>query len=126
MSIRDRIMAASDLPTEDVLIPEWDGVTVRVVGLTGEGRANYIQAGMDDEGERLPEWLKYSTPRLLIETVTDPETDERIFTLDDVDEINGKNAVILDRLTKVAARLSGLGTDEETKAEEANTTEQFR
>lgn len=125
MSIRDRIIAAEDLPSQLVTIPEWD-VEVKVVGLTGEGRANYIQSGMDAEGERLPDWLKYSTPRLLVETVCDPETGDAVFTEDDIDAINGKNAVILDMLAKVAARLSGLGADEETKEEEADVQQQFR
>ena len=125
MSLRDQIIAVNDLPSELMDVPEW-GVTIKVIGLTGAGRADYIASGMDENGERRAVWMKLSTPRLIVEGVCDPDTDERIFTLADLDDINGKNAAVLDKVARAVARLSGLGVDDEAKAEEAVVEAEFR
>ena len=40
---KEAILAAQDLPSEDVEVPEWGG-TVRVRGLDGKGRDEYFMS----------------------------------------------------------------------------------
>lgn len=125
-NLKSIILEADDCPSEEVNVLEWGNVKLKLVGLTGEGRADYLSAGLDDNGDRKPDWLKYSTPRLLIEGIVDPSTGERVFTIEDIDALNRKSSQVLDRLAKTIARLSGLGADEQAKKEAEATEIQFR
>ena len=125
-NLKNMILEADDCPHEVLQVPEWGNVSLKLVGLTGEKRADYLAAGMDDNGDRKPDWLKYSTPRLLIEGIFDPVTNESVFTLEDIDALNRKSSQVLDRLAKKIARLSGLGADEQAKKEAELTEVQFR
>jgi hypothetical protein len=119
---RDGILAAVDIETEKVPVPEWhDDVIIR--GLTGEERDAY-------EGSRR-QIRNFGTPQqeailvqdnmranLLVKCIVD-EAGNRIFTDKDAGLLGMKNGKVLDRLFDIAARLSGLN-DEEAEAIEGN------
>lgn len=123
MSLRDQILSADDLGFEIIPVPEW-GVEIKIVGLSGAARADYIMHGLDENGDPTPGRMKDSTALLIVESVRDPETDERIFTRDDVAAVNEKNSVVLTRIAQRIASLSGLAGGE--KKQEAATEDQFR
>src|SRR5690606_8056060 len=102
-SLRERILSAQDIQSERVHVPEWD-VEVEVRSMTGQQRAAVLKgATVDGEID-----LEKLYPILLIETTYDPESGERIFNPADRDALNAKNSGALERIAKVAMRLSGI------------------
>ena len=113
-SLRDIILDAQDIATEQVVVPEW-GVTVEVRGMSGLERARFMEEFSTDDGK-----LDYARlyPSLLIKTLFDPSTAEPVFTDADADFINTKSGQVLERIGRIATRLSGMSQDEEEKAVE--------
>ena len=104
MSIRDQIIAADDLKSELVPIPEWD-VTILVKSMNGAERAQMLKAitskdGSVDVGKAVSD--------VLIFTAHDPDTGERIFTIEDRDLLNQKSGAAIQRAAEAGMRLSGL------------------
>jgi hypothetical protein len=100
---RVAILAAVDIHTETVSVPEWGGsVTVR--GLTGTER---------DAFEQRCHETSYANVRaaLLAFSLVD-ENGKRLFSLEDIQALGAKSAAPLDRLFDVARRLSGIGQRE--------------
>jgi hypothetical protein len=102
MNLRDKILAANDIQTELVEVPEWDTI-VEVRGMSGHDRARILQAAADSEGS-------ISIGRLYAETVIaatyDPDTGERVFRDEDMDVLLSKAAAPMDRLASVGMRLA--------------------
>lgn len=107
MSLRDRILQASDTTNELVDIPEW-GVTVEVRSMSGAARASIVQAGAL-QGQ-LPDMSKF-TSDIVVMCTFDPETGEQVFTKDDADLVMDKNGAALEKIVTVAMRLSGFSKD---------------
>jgi len=101
---KDAILGASDLPSEDVPVPEWGG-TVRIAVMSGLMRDRFI--GMQGAGN-----VPYSEflARMLVVTAVD-EADQPLFSEADVEALRGKNKQILDRLVEVALRINGMAPD---------------
>lgn len=112
MSKRDQILAAEDIPVEKISVPEWgingDPMTVLVKGMTGSERAAFMKDFSNEDGT-----VNYVAmyPSLLIKCVVDPDDGSRIFDDSDRDMIMQKAGAVLDRLSKVAFRLSGMGAE---------------
>ncbi|MGO4304191.1 hypothetical protein [Cupriavidus sp. RAF12] len=103
------ILAAVDIKTEDVGVPEWGG-TVRVAVMSGKKRDEfYAQQG---EGK-----IAYSlfSARVLVATLVG-EDDQPIFEEADIEALRAKSQAAMDRVLAVALRLNGLGP---TAVEEA-------
>ena len=111
MSLRDRILAADDIPSETVKVPEWS-CDVLVRGMTGADRASLLERAVTPEGA-----VTFSQfyPEVVIATAHDPETGERLFDDADRDLLMQKSGAALDRVASVGLRLSGM-TDESAKA----------
>lgn len=105
MSLRDQIIASSDLSYEDVEVPEW-AVTVRVVSPTVRERSRIVAAFMDDHGKVD---LERMYPTLVIATAVDPETGDRLFSDEDHEALCGKNGLAVERVAQAALRVAGLG-----------------
>lgn len=118
MGIKDAILAASDLPFEDVDVPEWH-VKVRVRGLTGtdrdayEARAVAVRRGGQDIELRLADFRS----RLLVKCLFDPDSDERIFADNEVRGLGAKSGAVIERLFDVARRMSGMDQSSADAAE---------
>lgn len=113
MLTRDQILAAADLPCEDVDVPEWGG-TVRVRTFTGADR-DAFEAAMGEKGKRR---LVNIRARLASLTIVD-ENGKLVFSEDDIEMLGTKSAGALDRVFAVASRLNGL-TAADAKALEGN------
>lgn len=108
---REQILAANDVPTELVPVPEWgEGGEVCVRGLTGLQRdrfeASMIAIPTGVKG-RMRMNLNNIRARLVAWTVIN-EVGARVFTDADIAALGEKSAVALSRVYDVAQRLSGL------------------
>lgn len=99
------ILGADDLPTRDVEVPEWGG-TVRVRGLTGQGRDAFEMkmASATKSGSSGDVDFRAS---LVVRCVVD-ENGERLFTDKEVAQLGRKSGAALDRVFDAVRDLSGI------------------
>ncbi len=100
MLTRDQILAAQDLKTETVKVPEWGG-TVNVRTMDGEGR-DAFEASLQNNGKRD---LKNFRAKLLAFCLVD-DKGERMFSEADISALGKKSAAALTRLADVASKLN--------------------
>lgn len=117
---RDLILQASDIETQTVPVPEWDGEVI-IRGLTGEeldayqaSRRQVINAGTKDQ--QLVLIQDNARANLLVKCIVDADG-TRVFTDRDAGLLGMKNGKVLDRLFDVAAELSGLNDEEQEEME---------
>lgn len=104
---RDDILAADDLPSEDVAVPEWGGI-VRVQGLSGKDRDAYLSSmAVVRGGQVVGQDTRNVSARLVLQCIVGDDG-KPVFTQHDVDLLGEKSAAALGRCFEVAARLSGL------------------
>lgn len=104
---RDQIMAAQDLATERVAVPEWGG-EVLVKALTGRER-DAFEASLT--GDRVGRKVKIDLENIRARFVAACVVDERgqpLFYPSDVELLGEKSAAALQRVFNVGQRLSGL------------------
>ena len=101
---RETILAAQDLLTEDVPVPEWGG-TVRVRMFTGTERDAFASSLVGADGKT--DLTNYRA-RLLAASIVD-ESGAHPFTDADVAALSGKSALALERVFTVADRLNSTG-----------------
>ena len=116
-TLRDAILNAQDLPTEEVATDEWGAFgfpTVRVRGLTAGEREKWERSiGSDDDGKK-PTMIR---EKLVALTVVDDQGNPE-FTEADVAMLSNQSSAVIVRLFDAARRLSGMQT--EAELEEAN------
>jgi len=112
-SLRDKIFAAQDIPTEVVNIPEW-GVDVLVRGMSAGDRITLMQNAFDQATQQVNMSIVY--PDVVVSCTYDPESDEPVFTPADKDAILAKSSAAVERLANVGLRLSGIGKEEQDAA----------
>lgn len=102
---RDEILAAQDIRTQDVEVPEWGG-SVRVSVMSGTARDRYESSLVDVEGKYVA--LENLRARFVSVCVVD-DAGAMVFTTDDIKALGEKSADALDRVFKAASRLNGTG-----------------
>lgn len=110
---KDAILAADDILTEEVYVPEWKG-SVIVCGLTGAAKDAYDKSIIDIKGNKRTINLDHLRAKLLVRTLVDG-TRQPIFSESDIIRLGTKSASVLDRLCTIAQRLSGM-RDEDAEA----------
>ena len=106
------ILAANDLKSEDIEVPEWGGA-VRVRSFTGRERDAFEASMVRGDGKDRKVDLTNMRARLVGLTVID-EAGQRLFTDEEVDLLGAKSGAALDRVFAVAQKLNGLsGADVE-------------
>ena len=106
------ILAAQDLQTEDVEVPEWGGA-VRVRSFTGRERDAFEASMVRGDGRDRKVDLTNMRARLVGLTVID-ESGQRLFTDEEADLLGAKSGAALDRVFAIAQKLNGLsGADVE-------------
>jgi hypothetical protein len=109
---KEAILAANDLPTERVAVPEWGG-DVLVRTMTGADRDAFEASLIGKEGR-----MENVRARLVSLTLC-TETGERLFDDAEVAALGKKSARALDRVFSVAQRLNGIGTEQVEAAKKA-------
>lgn len=107
----EAILAADDLPSERVEVPEWGG-HLHVRTMTGGERDLWEQymwaAATKAEVERRRHTIRAS---LVAYTATD-KSGKRLFSEKQIEELSGKSAAALSRVYEVAARLNRVTADD--------------
>lgn len=109
---RDAILAANDTQREEVQVPEWGGA-VLVKSLTGKERDAFEAGIVEQKGKKTSVNMKNIRAKLVVLACVD-ESGQRLFGDGDVEALGNKSAAALERVFKVAQRLSGL-TDEDVE-----------
>ena len=102
--LSDIIIAADDIESETVEVPQW-GVTVVVKSMTAGDRAKLLSGAINNGGQLDFEEV---LPDVVILCTYDPETGERVFGPQHREAVMGKSAAAVET---VAMRLSGLNDD---------------
>jgi hypothetical protein len=100
---RDSILAASDLKTEIVSVPEWGGDVI-IGTMTGAARDAWEQSLVGQKGKAN---IVNIRARLIAACAVD-EAGNRLFSDDDAEALGKKSAAALDRCAKVAQKLNRL------------------
>lgn len=103
MLTRDQILAASDLPREEVQVPEWGG-SVFIKTMTGTQRDTF-----ESEFNRLG--IINARARLAILTVCDAEGNP-LFDAKDLLDLGAKSGAALDRIFTAAMKLNRMGKED--------------
>lgn len=103
----EQILAASDIQTEDVYVPEWGG-TVRVRGLTAKQRADWQRASLVQRGRMSEVNFQATTIKLVALSVVDADG-KPMFSEEHTKLLANKSSAALERIADVAMRLSGIG-----------------
>lgn len=111
---KDDIFGMDDIPVEEVVVPEWKHRKVLVCGLTAAGKNAYQASLVEIKGSSRKVRMENATAKLLVLTIVDRQR-QRLFTETDIERLGGKSAAALERLARVANRLSGM--DEAENAE---------
>lgn len=108
---RDQVMAAEDLQTELVPVPEWGGEVI-VKALTGRERDAFeASIAGDRTGKRARLNLENVRARFVAACVVD-ERGQALFYPSDVELLGEKSAAALQRVFEVGQRLSGLSNED--------------
>ena len=100
------ILAADDMEYIDVDVPEWGG-TIRLRDLNAKDRIEMRAVFFGDGSGETPAMEKMAT--LLSKCIVN-ENSERVFTQDQIKDLEEKNPKIIDKLFGVAADLLGIST----------------
>lgn len=103
---KESILAAEDLRTEEVQVPEWGG-SVYVRTLTGKERDAWEATLLDGTGRNRRVKLDNIRASLAAATICDAQG-KQLFGPEDVAALGEKSALALDRVFEVAQRLNGL------------------
>lgn len=107
---REQIIAAQDIDTIEVLVPEWGGL-VLVRGLTAAQRGQFTAAIYEQRGKQQVVKLQDIQVRLCALSIVD-EHGKRIFSDNDLALLAGKSAAALQHVFEAAQRLSGLSNED--------------
>lgn len=114
---RDQILAAEDLKTELVPVPEWGAdACVRVCVFSLERRALWQTPIGDLEGEeRKAAAAALPIERMVAFSIVNA-AGEPLFTEDDIPALRRKSAAALDRIIEAVGRINGIGPKAEDTA----------
>lgn len=102
MLTRKQILAADDLKSEDVNVPEWGG-SVRVTVMSGTARDAFQERmSISDKS------ISYFHNSLLVATAVGGDG-AALFSVADMDALRAKSAAAVTRVATVAERLNGFG-----------------
>lgn len=107
------ILAAQDIKSEMLHVPEWGG-DVMVYGMTGSQRDEFEASIVEMKGKTQTMHMQNLRAKLCAMCIRD-EDGRRMFDSDEVDELGAKSAQALQRIFDAAQRLSGLATEDVEK-----------
>lgn len=100
---RQSILAASDLQTETVPVPEWGGdIIIRTLTASARDLADQVLKGADDEGNGL------QAARFIAACAVD-EQGQPLFTEADITQLAGKANHVITRVFRACLRVNGIG-----------------
>lgn len=111
---RDEILTSDDIKEKWVEVPEWGG-SVLIRGLDGVGRDAFERSIIQGKGEdREVVWINMRA-KLVQRTAIDPVDRLMLFSEQDVMALGRKSGAALQKCFEVAARLSGITSEDQKK-----------
>lgn len=107
---KEAILSAEDLDSEVVEVPEWGG-SVLVWELSGHERSRWTDSVIKRRGSNEYDPIFVDMDAKLVAAAVKDESGKRLFSDKEIGALSKKSAKALQRVVKVARRLSGL-TDE--------------
>jgi len=104
---KEEIINCSDLPVEEIYVPEWKGI-VYLRGMNASERDEFEAQLFVGEGKDRKLNIKNLRARLVALTCVD-EKGANLFTPDEVEKLGKKSATVINRLFDKAQKLSGIG-----------------
>lgn len=110
MLSKEQILAADDMETVTVDVPEWGGEVI-ISMMSGSGRDEYEQSlfKFQPDGTAKPDYTN-SRAKLLAVCLVD-ENGNRLFSAKEIEILGKKNSKVLDRLYAVADQLNAVSVD---------------
>lgn len=105
MNLREQILNSKDIKSETIKVEEWGNAVIEIRGMSGKERANMLKNSIDKDGKADIEKLY---PELIIATCFDPNDGKKLFEKTDRDILNSKASTAIEKVAKVAMRLSGM------------------
>lgn len=118
--LSEKIFGIDDISRETVRVREWDNVAIEVRSIP-LGQRNSIGTASRDKDGKTDTALYY--PRMVIASCFVPGSEEKVFTMKDVERLQQRNAAAVDRLAKVAMKLAGITEEDEDKEAAAERAE---
>lgn len=110
MSIKEKILSAQDKKFRDEFVAEWD-TTVRIQAMTGHDLATFYSEVGETKGKEFQLKNADFMTALLIRSLYDPDTGERLFTDKESGPLGSRSAEVLRRLFQMAQEINGLGAE---------------
>lgn len=104
MSLRDRILSANDIQGNTIHVESW-GVELEVRTITAVERSRLVSMCTKEDGNVDMEKMY---PLLIIAAVFDPETNDKVFTADDMLLLQDKSASAIEFVAQEVMRMSGM------------------
>lgn len=111
---KDQILAAEDLHTEVVPVPEWGGDVI-VSEMSAADSERWLMEAYDEEGK--PVRRENPTIKLAARCIVD-ESGARVFSEEDVSALAEKSSKAIGRVFRAAVRLNGLNAVSEDEEDE--------
>lgn len=105
INLRDKILNANDEQSELVTVEQW-GVELLIKSMTGKARAGLMNRCLNQKTGVMDMEKLYGL--LVIQTSYDPATGAKVFEETDLEALNDKNGAVMEKIAKVASKLSGL------------------
>lgn len=109
MNLKDKILAAKDIPSETLHVKEWD-VELVVKGMSAGERISLMQTAYDQNTGQVNMAAVY--PDVVVSCTFDPDTDQPVFTDADKSALMAKSAAAIEVIANLGLRLSGIGQAE--------------
>lgn len=107
---RDQILNVDDTVYKEVDVPEWGG-SIRLRSLTGAQRDKIEQDSVVQRGRKTSMNMVNFRAKIIAASAVD-EAGQLLFVEKDVIALGKKAAGVLDRLSEVASKLSGMTEDD--------------
>jgi len=108
---RDAILAADDLASENIAVPEWgEGAEVKVRCMTAEERDEWDASIYQEVRGKVVVDRKNFRAKLLAKTIVD-ESGVPIFSESDIETLGKKSSIVITRLFITAQRINGLSKE---------------
>lgn len=109
MGLKEEILALADRPAEEVEVPEWGGLKVRIMAMSAADRdAVEVERLAEKKVGRQDANLR---AKMVARCLVD-DKGERVFEDADIQALGKKSGKALDRLFWVAVRVNALSADE--------------
>ena len=107
MDLRATILGSADTPVDVVDVPEW-GVKVGVKSMSAAARSTVMELAQGSTEGLNATRVQALWGETLVACLVDPDTQQPIFTADDMDALMDKSAAVIERLWQQCFTNSGM------------------